>query len=239
MYHARHYRKTLRADDLVRFQVGVGETDLLILAESDLSDAAGEAIREVRGDIERHIDTHPDFATSLAPVSAQPDTPEIVRTMCGAGKKAGVGPMAAVAGAVAEAVGQRLLEFTGQVIIENGGDIFLNTLAARTVSIYAGTSRLSGRLGLQIPAGSTVGICTSSATVGHSHSSGRADSAVVVAEDTAVADAVATAMGNRVKAPNDVEEALHWAREIDDVIHAAIVIDDTFGTIGQLKIVRT
>lgn len=239
MYQARHYRKTLRAGDLVRFQVGVEETDLLILAETDLSDAAREAIREVRADIEGYIRRTPGFATSLAPVSVETDAPEIVQTMSRAAECTGVGPMAAVAGAVAEAVGERLLQFTGQVIIENGGDIFLNTGLARRVSIYAGGSGLSGRVGLQIPENSRLGICTSSGTVGHSHSSGRADSAVVVAEDTAIADAAATAMGNRVKTAGDVEEALHWAREVDGFIHATIIIGDTFGTIGELEIIRT
>lgn len=239
MFQPRHYRNTLQADDLVRFQAGLGESDLLILAERDLSDTASEALRAVRAYIENYLDSHPDFAESMLPVAADEDAPKIIRMMCRAGERVEVGPMAAVAGAVAESVGQRLLECSGQVIIENGGDIFLSTEPSRRVSIYAGASELSGRVGLQVPANSTVGICTSSGTVGHSHSSGCADSAVVVAEDTATADAAATAMGNRVKTVEDVEDALHWARNIEGVIHTAIVLGDTFGTMGELEIVKT
>ncbi len=119
--------------------------------------------------------------------------------MAAAAQTAGVGPMAAVAGAIAECVGRELLEFSPEVIVENGGDIFLKVSHRRTVGIFAGDSPLTGRIGIQIEARDTpLGVCTSSGTVGHSLSFGRADAVVVLAPAAALADAAATAIGNRV-----------------------------------------
>ena len=107
-----------------------------------------------------------------------------------AAQAAGVGPMAAVAGALAEQVGQRLLKSTSEVIIENGGDIFIGARQILTVGVYAGGSPLSLKLGLRIdPAKGIRGICTSSGTVGHSLSFGKADAVCVLSDSCALADA--------------------------------------------------
>ncbi|MFP3904404.1 MAG: UPF0280 family protein, partial [Armatimonadota bacterium] len=229
MYQARHYRKDLWAEDLVRFEVVSGETDLLIMADADYTQIAQAAVSEVRGDLTRYIERHPDFATSFLPRRAAGHAPEIVRQMCCASQAVDVGPMAAVAGAVAGAVGRRLLETSEQVIIENGGDIFMSTKQDRRVSIYAGTSPLSGKVGVFIPGQSCLGICTSSGTVGHSHSDGCADSAMVVSEDIALADAAATALGNRVQTPDDIEPAFQWIRTIERITHAVVIVGEHFG----------
>ena len=117
-----------------------------------------------------------------------------MKQMIEAGQKAGVGPMAAVAGAIAECVGRELLAFSPEIIIENGGDIYLKCLKKRVVGIFAGKSPLTGKIGLEIDAKDTpLGVCTSSGTVSHSLSFGKADAAVAIAPSATLADAAATA----------------------------------------------
>jgi len=84
----------------------------------------------------------------LVPLEPEPSAPEVVRLMCWAGKNAGVGPFAAVAGAVAELVGLGLLGHTEEVVVENGGDIFMQVKRKRVVAVYAGDSPFSGTISM-------------------------------------------------------------------------------------------
>ena len=132
--------------------------------------------------------------------------------------------MAAVAGAIAEAVGEALLPASPELIIENGGDIFLASSRPRRVGLYAGRSPFSGRLGLRIdPTLTPLGICTSSGTVGHALSFGEADAVVVLSPDAALADAVATAAGNLVKSKDHIPRAIEFAAGIEGIIGILIV----------------
>jgi len=236
-YQPRVYRKSADSPDLVSFAVVVGETDLHIQADSRLTDEALDSIREARIQIERHIQRYPDFATSLGPLPEPEKCPALVREMYRAAQQAGTGPMAAVAGAVAAYVGQQLLAKSRQVIVENGGDIFLATAVPRVVAIVAGQSRFSGQIGLAIPSGVRLGVCTSSGTVGHSVSSGQADAAVVVAPNTALADAVATATANRIQGPQDCQQAVRWATRVPGISGAIAICDDEMAAGGEIEIV--
>ncbi len=236
-YQPRVYRKSAESPDLVGFVVVVGETDLYIQAEVRLTDEALESVRQARTQLERHIRRYPDFATSLRPLPTPDGCPMLVKEMYQAAQQAGTGPMAAVAGAVAAFVGQQLLAKSRQVIVENGGDIFLATAGARVVAIQAGRSRFSGRIGLAVPVGARLGVCTSSGTVGHSVSSGRADAAVVVAPNAAVADAVATATANRVRGPQDCQQAVKWATQLPGIAGAVAICGDQMAVGGEIEIV--
>jgi ApbE superfamily uncharacterized protein (UPF0280 family) len=153
---------------------------------------------------------------------------------------AGVGPMAAVAGAIAEAVGQELLRFSDEVIVENGGDIFIKSSEERLIGLYAGESSLSGKVAFAIsPEQTPLGVCTSSGTVGHSFSFGKADAVVAFAASTALADAAATAIGNRVSTADDIEGALDYAQTIEGLSGVAIVKDDRLGLRGQVRLADT
>jgi ApbE superfamily uncharacterized protein (UPF0280 family) len=237
-YEERDYRRHVRTD-LVSFEVRVEETDLWLAAESDLTPPAEEAVRRYRAHIADYISDHPDFRTSLRPLPVDNDAPEIVRVMAQAGEAAGVGPMAAVAGAIAEFVGRELQPLSAQVIVENGGDIYLATREARTIGIYAGASPLSGRVGLTIAADRMpLGVCTSSGRVGPSLSLGFADAVTAVAPSTPLADAAATALGNLVKRPEDIESALVAAAAIPGLTGAVIIIGDRLGAWGNLELTR-
>ncbi|MFQ5810495.1 MAG: UPF0280 family protein [Armatimonadota bacterium] len=238
MYEPRTYRQLVAGSDLTAFAVMVEETDLLIRADRRLVAAAEKAVRACRDKIERHARRCADFLTALEPLPTPRQCPRIVAQMYDAGAATGVGPMAAVAGATAEHVGRALLRRAEEVIVENGGDIFMRSRRERIVSIYAGESPFTHRIGLRIPAERTpVGICTSSGTVGHSKSLGTADAVVVAAADTALADAAATAVANRVKSDDDVDRALEWGRTVDGVAHIVVIKGSKLGVWGDLEIV--
>jgi len=237
-YRERHYRHSLGHERLVAFEVAVKETDLFILADSCLATLAERVIYEVRGPIEGYIAHHPEFLRSLVPLPDDCLAPPIVREMLAAGRTCGVGPMAAVAGAIAEAVGRVLLEESREVVVENGGDCFLRVESPLQMGIFAGTSVLSEKLALRIrPEQTPLGVCTSSGTVGPSLSFGRADAVTVISPSAAVADAAATRIGNQMKKPGDINRALAVAPEIEGVLGAVIIMGDRVGAWGEVELV--
>lgn len=236
-YQPRTYRQWIKSPDLVTFSVVVEETDLLISARSDLSSQALEIVQRSRAALKHYIERHPLFVSTLEPMRVEDDAPALVRDMALAAEAAGVGPMAAVAGAIAEEVGTGLLSFSDEVIVENGGDIFIKSLRRRLVGIYAGESALTGKIAFAIEPGDTpLGVCTSSGTVGHSLSFGLADAATAFSSSTALADAAATAIGNRVRSADDIPEAIEFARRVSQLRGVAIVKGDVLGLWGELRI---
>jgi len=239
MYEERTYRRLVKSDDLVPFEVMVKETDLLIRAQKDLSKEARESVLRYRHQLEAYIRLHPMFRTSLVPLEEDEFAPEIARTMIQASREAGVGPMAAVAGAVAEAVGRDLLQLSDEVIVENGGDIYLSTSKERTIGLYAGRSPLSLKIGVLVgPETSPLGICTSSGTVGPSLSFGKADAVCVLSDSAALADAAATSIGNVVRDENDMERGLRRGGAIEGVRGIVIVVGDKMGVWGNVRLIR-
>lgn len=230
----RFYRGLVHSKGLKVFTIRVEETNIEIRAQQDLRRQAMHYVKKFRAQIIDYIQRHSEFKTSLVPVEVEENAAEIVRAMAMAGKLANVGPMAAVAGAIAEFVGRKLLRHSPEIIVENGGDIFICSAQQRQIAIYAGDSPLSLKLGLRLdPAPQGVGVCTSSATIGHSLSFGKADAAVVIASSAALADAVATAVGNRVTLPSTIEPALDFALSIPGVHGAVVILGDKVGAAGR------
>lgn len=237
MYQPRSYRHWIKDKDLASFNVVVKETDLYIRASTDLKRKARRLVLKYRELLERYIERHLSFLTSLEPLAVDNDAPHIVTEMAEAAKKVGVGPMAAVAGAIAEFVGNELLDSSAEVIVENGGDIYLKSLSNRLIGIYAGKSPLSGNIALEIRGQDTpIGICTSSGTVGHSLSYGKADAVIVLSRSTALADAAATAIGNLIKRSGDIPGGIEFARSIDGLNGLIIIKGDKIGMWGEVKI---
>lgn len=234
---SNNYRSLVFSDDLISFTVKIKETDLFIRAEKNLLPEATACVLNCRRDLEKYISIDPEFAVSLSPHMVPNWAPEIAKRMAKAASKAGVGPMAAVAGAISEFVGRHLLKYSTEVIVENGGDIFAFTLRSIKIGIFAGDSPFSNKIALKLNAiGRPLGICTSAGTIGHSLSFGKADAAVIVAENSTLADAVATATGNRVKSPSDIKDALEFALGIEGVIGALIIIGEHLGAKGDIEI---
>ncbi|RUM38480.1 MAG: UPF0280 family protein [Desulfobulbus sp.] len=239
-YQKRSYRR-LPQSGLTSSRVQLMETDLHIMAKSRVEDPALTLVAEVRAIIERYINTHPEFLHSLVPLADDPAAPAIIRTMLAAGLRTGVGPMAAVAGAVAEYTGQGL-ELLGhdEIIVENGGDIYVRRNRGCTIAIYAGESPLSGRVGIRLqPEQMPCGVCTSSATIGHSLSLGASDAAVVVAPETAFADALATRLGNEVlEGASGLNKALDVVKNMEGVTGAVLIAGEKLGAWGALQLVK-
>ena len=239
MDHQRTYRNLVSHTHLKSFRVVVKETDLQVHAGRTLYRSAVELVLEHRGYIESFIQNYPEFSKTLVPWHHAGPVPKIIGDMIAAGKKAGVGPMAAVAGAIAEHVGRGLMAYSDEVIVENGGDLFVARNKPCTVAVYAGESPLSGKLavGLQ-PNQMPCGVCCSSGTIGHSLSLGVADAVVVVSRSTALADAAATRLANEVgRQQRSINTTLELAGTIDGLSGVVIVSGEQLGAWGNIELV--
>ena len=237
MFEARTYRNLVKTDDLTPFRVTIRETDLFLLAQRKLESETREAIIRYRWQIEEYIRHYPEFRTSLVPVKSDAYAPEIVREMLKASQLANVGPMASVAGAIAEFVGKDLIPLSPEVICENGGDVFIASSKERVVGIFAGKSPLSLKVGLRIKPGDTpLGVCSSSGTVGHSMSFGRADAVCVLSRSASLADAAATSIGNLIKGRGDIERGLNYGSQIQGTIGVLIIVGEAMGMRGDLEL---
>jgi ApbE superfamily uncharacterized protein (UPF0280 family) len=238
LYQERFYRSKVDSPGWISFTVQVKETDLWMRARKNLSAKGYERVYQYRHALESYIQQNPEFKETLQPLALDPLAPPIIQAMLQAAQIAGVGPMAAVAGAMAEFVGRDLLVETEDIIIENGGDLFILCHESLTIGIYAGQSPLSQKLGILLdPSPTPVGLCTSSGTVGHSLSFGKADAVTILSPSAVFSDAMATAVGNRVKTPDDIQPALNWARQISQVEGVLIILGDQMGVWGKMELV--
>ena len=81
-----------------------------------------------------------------------------------------------------------------------------------------------------------LGLCTSSGTIGHSLSFGLADAVVILSKSAILADAAATAVGNRVKDKKDLEKAAAFAGSIKGVLGGVIIIKNTLISWGEVEL---
>lgn len=237
-YQRRFYRGWITGRDLYSIQIGIKDTNLQVRTDKPVDRRLfKKKIGRYRWQIENYISKDSRFLTSLKPIAVELRAPLIVKEMSRAAKKANVGPMAAVAGAIAQFLGRDLLRSGYRdVIIENGGDIFLKITKPRLVGIYAGRSNLWNRLSLKIkPADTPIGICASSGTIGHSLSFGCADNVVILAKNTALADAAATACANLVQSPEQLSNALDFAKSIKGVLGVVIIINRHLVSWGKIE----
>jgi ApbE superfamily uncharacterized protein (UPF0280 family) len=231
------YRNRVHPKDLISCRVLVKETDLLVSASVDLGKQAKDRVHHYRRQLEDYIRGNSDFISTLLPYPEDPFAPEIVREMISAARAFGVGPMAAVAGAIAQFVGRDLLCYSKEVIVENGGDIFVKTKRPVTVSLFAGNSPLSDKFGLILAAEEMpMGVCTSSGTVGHSLSLGMADAVCLVSQSAPFADAAATALGNRITNKFNLTAEIESIREYKDIKGGVVIIGKTMATWGEIEL---
>jgi hypothetical protein len=245
MFEPRWYRSQMKSE-LESFTVTFLETDLWIgvnheaYTESFRQDCQSIA-QSLYNDLKNYLLIDPGYQHALTPYSPILTCPAVAAEMARAALKANVGPMAAVAGAFAQEIGVCLERKypISDLIIENGGDIYLRTTLPRHITIWAGTSVLSDKLCIEIiPEQSPLGVCTSSGTVGHSLSFGRADAVTVLAKNTAVADAYATAIGNMIISFEDIKPALEYCATQPEIAGVIIIVGDRIGMRGNVKLVK-
>lgn len=247
---ARSYRARFAAPGIAYFSIEVAQTDLRIgighglgcaVPDKAQTHAAQASARletqSCRRVIEAHIQQYPAFLTSLLPLPIPNGCAALVRRMYEAAAIADVGPMAAVAGTVAEHVGRKLVATYPEVIVENGGDLWLAGTTTRRVGLWCGASSLNGKLALLVSQGDLpMGLCTSSGMFGHSLSLGKADIATISADTAPLADAMATALGNRVRTTEDIEPALAWAMKHPGIRGALVIIGEQLGVMGAMTL---
>jgi ApbE superfamily uncharacterized protein (UPF0280 family) len=231
----RWYRELNKASDLVFYNVSIKQSDLYIGSTIKKDKFAKIALKEARNKVEYEIQLRPEFLTSYEPLNYFGGSSNIVSWMYEASSRCKVGPMAAVAGATARYVGEKLCETSKEVIVENGGDLFICTESVRRVAIYAGKSPLSNKIAIKIEPGKW-GVCTSARTIGHSYSSGRADAAVCISADCALADAAATRLGNSITDENQLPKGVKNIINIDGIIAAVAIVGDKIAVAGELEL---
>jgi len=238
-YCRRTYREFKNQERLIPFHVAVKETDLYVKARTRLENETRDLITELRSEIENYIRSNPSFRESLTPLPFDPSASPIIRAMLEASSQANVGPMAAVAGAIAEWVGTSLLPQSPEVIVENGGDVFISTAESTVIEIFAGSSPFSERIGIRLePSCMPMGICTSSATIGPSLSFGKADAVTVLASSTPLADAVATSIGNEIQNEADIQVGLKTAESISGLTGVVVLVGERMGIWGNVELVK-
>ena len=229
---------------MITERIQIDETNILLKTDLHEHGLYNFILRQ-RMELIRYIRNDNDFLISFEPVKVTKG-PYIARIMSKAGRIADVGPMAAVAGTIAELSMHYLIDNDAKyAILENGGDIALKVNKDVVMGLYAGTSSLSGNVGFKIKHEKTpMGICTSSGTVGHSISLGRADSVTVFADRASIADALATSIANEANGDlNDdaVQNGLNKADDYKEYFRGVmIIVGESAGTVGKIpKLVET
>jgi ApbE superfamily uncharacterized protein (UPF0280 family) len=223
--------------------LSIGESDLWIgyqpssVDSLSLSQEAARHLRKLRNEILNYPDKA--FLTSYAPLSPKGETTPLLEAMFRSSVLSKTGPMASVAGAVAQRMGIYLKEkfALSEIVVENGGDLYIDVLKDLPVTLIAPGNKLSGKLSLVVDSlHSPIGLCTSSGKIGHSFSYGKADAVMVACFDAALADAYATAFCNRVQSSEDVQRICNEMNEIAEIISAVVLLDDKLALCGQLEV---
>lgn len=244
MYEPRWYRKIVDSTRFTTIQVEWLETDLWIAIDRASFNPAIppfilEQIKGLRNVLDEYISKNEQFLHSLVPIPDDLSAPQEVRRMIIASTVAGIGPMSAVAGLFSEVIGNAVIKHFNieEIIVENGGDLFIFIKKDIDILVYAGNSPLSNKIAVTIPHEmSPLGLCTSSGTVGHSLSFGKADAVMIACKDTAIADSLATRFGNEVKTIEDIEHALKLAESFKEILSVLIITGDRIGIRGQFTI---
>ncbi|HQJ75441.1 MAG TPA: UPF0280 family protein [Bacteroidota bacterium] len=219
-----------------RNRIHIKETIANLICNDAIQNKIIEEVKTCREKIENYIKYDTNFLSSLKPIEINSSMPEIVKEMCLASEKVGVGPMATIAGAISHYAVKKILDCNENFgIFDNGGDISIFTDREIIIGIYTGDAKIQN-IGLKIkPNDKIMGICTSSGIIGHSLSFGRAHAVTVLSYDTLLADAVATALCNECKVKDQIliEESLKKFY-IDGIIGAIVIFDDYLGFIGDI-----
>lgn len=229
---------------MIKEKISIEETNITLKTDLKKHELYYFILKQ-RKELKNYIYKHEDFILSFEPLIVE-DAPIVVKMMARAGRYAEVGPMAAVAGTIAQlSMGYLTSVGAKMAIVDNGGDVALKTNKDVTIGVYAGSSSLSGQIGFKIKHKMTpMGVCTSSGTVGHSISFGRADSVTVFADEASVADALATSIANEVKGELDSDAAqngLSRAEDFKDHMRGVLVIiGESAGMVGKIpQLVKT
>ncbi len=209
----RIYRERFKLNGFESWETTYKSTNLFVKACKDLRFETFELVKKLWSDLLTYIEKNRGFLTSLEPIRQDKKAPKIAKKMIESSRKADVGPMAAVAGAIAKEVGQLLLKECNECVVENGGDVFLKLNTEPVVGLYTQNHYFKDSLSIKIKISKVpIGVCSSSAKIGPSLSLGKADLSLIIDRDTAFADALATKTANLIKNEDDIENAIEFAK---------------------------
>jgi uncharacterized protein len=213
------------------------ESQCTIISDNQTAiQAAINSIKRNYLELELYVRTNPKFLHTLTPISV-PEKPFVARVMALAAEKAGVGPMAAVAGAIADLAVQDMTQVGFEVaVVEDGGEISAASNQTVDVAVAAGEEPLSKRFGFRLTE-FPIGVATSSGRFSHALSFGDAEAAVVFCKNAALADAAATAVGNVVKgadAKAGIQVGINKGLSIEGVEGVLIIYQGQVGTAGKI-----
>lgn len=244
MYEPRNYRKNFLKERFTFAQVTFKEIDLYIGVDKgsyvdEIPDYIKNFIVSLREELDEYIEHHPEFKNSDKSIKPDENAPLIAKDMIKASTKAEIGPMSAVAGGFAETVGLEIIKLfeVDELVVENGGDIFMYLTEDLNISIYAGDSELSEKIGIKVPASYTpLSVCTSSGTVGHSFSYGKADAVMISCKSAFLADSYATAFCNKIHNEDDVDRVINEIKNKADILSAVIIKNKKSGACGRFEL---
>jgi hypothetical protein len=244
MYEERSYRKAMGHSRFASITFAVGESDLWIGYTPYSADGKALALegarllRKLRNEILSYPD--PSFLRSFVPLKEREEkVSPFIAGMLRSSRLSGTGPMASVAGAIAQEVGMRLKKMFAleEIVVENGGDLYIDVLKSLPVTLFAGTNSLSGKVSIIVePKHCPLGVCTSSAKVGHSYSFGAADAVMVACHDASLADSYATAFCNKVRVEADVKDVSEEMNGKEEILSALVLLDTKLALCGQLEV---
>ncbi len=220
----------------------IKESNCTIITEKEKAIATAiESIKLNRELLESYVKTNPKFLHSLEPVKP-PAEPLVAKLMAEAAEKAGVGPMAAVAGVLADLAVQEMVSKDCKVaVIENGGEISAVSNEPIDAAVAAGDEPLSRCFGFRLT-DFPMGVATSSGRFSHAFSFGDAEAATVFCREAGLADAAATAVGNVIKGKDQetaIQNGIKKAKSIPGVDGVLILYKGLTGTSGRIpQIIR-
>jgi len=222
MYEERFYRHYSKHRHSL--EITYRESDLYIVSDKEIDKKLAQTtLIKYYTQIENYIKKNPKFLSSLSPLEIIDPAPPIVKDMFEASKLAGIGPFSSVAGAVALYTGKSLLKFCNQIMVENGGDIFLKINKDKKIGLYLGENFHPQIITIKIKKRDyPFGICSSSSTIGPSLNFGRADLLSVIGKDAIISDVFATAYSNKIRKEKDINEVINEARS-NSFIEAIII----------------
>ena len=208
-------------------------TDLFILSDKKLDEnRILERIKKIYEEIQKYSMKRPLFISSLTPIYDE-SPPLILEELFLYSKKTNLGPLAGIAGFFSKNIAEFIKEEfePTNLIIENGGDIFLKRDEESKILIYAGNSTLSMRIGFRLEKGE-YGIATSSKSVGHSLSFGNTDSLTVISSDPIISDFYSTYFGNRIRNEKDIEKTLEIVKDLKEIKGLIVILNNKIGIYG-------
>jgi ApbE superfamily uncharacterized protein (UPF0280 family) len=227
----------MKKENLFKQAFRLKESNCTIISDKESAiEKAASSIRHHRRQLEEYIQEHPQFLHSLEPITVE-DGPEVVRLMAEASAKADVGPMAAVAGVLADlAVEEMISDGCKVAVVEDGGEVSAVSDQPVDIALAAGDAPLSREMGFRLKE-FPVGVATSSGLYSHAFSFGDAEAVTVFAADAGVADASATAVANLIKGDDVrgvIRQGMDRALGIEGVQGVFILYRGVVGKAGQV-----